>query len=232
MRIRRDVFAVADTEEVCGAALVDVLFGGRVKEYHAGEAFLVRYLARIEAGCIVTAHLDVPRPLGGRTVVVIVDDDLDAVEPVLVIRAYRRYEYGEQIVGRRFHAYLRTYADEHRTEVERCARTVGRNVVGVELHGFDACFGEEFHGGYRHLEVFARIYHALRILLHAEQPDLAVRAAECLEALEHLLSVVEAGRCHVDVHIDVFGGVEFAPLAVFVFAPYVVIGFEITESKL
>ena len=72
----------------------------------------------------------------------------------------------------------------------------------------------------------------MRFAFSSTRNSLAVRAAECLEALEYLLSVVEAGRCHVDVHIDVFGGVEFAPLAVFVFAPYVVIGFEITESKL
>ncbi len=231
MRFGRDVTAVADREEVRGAALVDMLFLFRVEVQHARIAFLVSDLGRSQARPVIASGLDVSGAERRGAVVVPVDDDPNRVESLFIVRAYGRYENDQQIFGGGLHADLRAGPEQYGPDVERCSGPVGRHEAFVGADDLPHHVGEQLDGRHGHLQVVGRRAQPFRVLVDAEDADFPVRPPECLLPLERLLSVMEGGGRHVHRHGLVGCQLRLRPCSVAEIAPYVEIRPDIAERK-
>ena len=91
---------------------------------------------------------------------------------------------------------------------------------------------ELVHRELGHHDATARTLQTLAVLVHAEDAHLAVFATESLQALESLLTVVQAGGGHVDVDGGFGANLKLAPFAVAEIATDIVIRWIITECQI
>ena len=230
LRLRRDVLAVLDAEEVAGAALLDVLMLGRIEIHHARITHLMCLFARHDAGRIVAADFHVARTARCRTVLFTVDDDLHRFDAALEISAHRRTVNDQQRILRRFHTQTGRRTEHHGSQIERGARPVGRNETLVALHYLDARIDNHLDRRNRQTQTLGRRTQTLRVLLDTEQSHLAVDAAERLETLEEFDAIVQTRSRHVHLDVLVARDLHVAPLAVDEFVADIKIGLHIIEA--
>ena len=231
LRVGSDVGVAIDAEEVGRTALVDELLAASVEIDDGAVALLVGQFARNEAGCIVATHLDTACAERCCTVEAAHNAAGSCLETILEVRTYRHHKDNELIfVGWR-NTNLRTCTEEHWTNVHGATRLVRRNEMAIELHDLQDCLLEESIGKWLHQNGVASGLKALGILVHAENTDLAILAAESLEAFEASLAIVQHSGGHMHGHFLTLANTEFTPRTILVGATYIVRSLAVTEAQ-
>ena len=162
----------------------------------------------------------------------VADDDVGVSgKTALEIRSYGSDEDEEAILRGGMYAYLCTGTDEQRTDVKCGTALVGGNPFLIETHHLLHHFTENFRGELRHQDAAAGALQAGGVLLHAEDAHLAVRTAVSLQSFESLLSIVQAGSCHVKFQILIGADFYLAPFSIAIIASHIVIRLTITERQ-
>ena len=131
---------------------------------------------------------------------------------VAAVRADRRGDHEEQEALRRPHAEERLGGDDGGPDVERRAGR-RRHPVGVGAHQRHDRLAHQRLVDRRDAEPIGAVVHPLAVPVEAEEPDLAVGAAERLEAVEHLLGVVEHRRGGIERKRPVGNDARIEPAA-------------------
>ena len=100
-----------------------------------------------------------------------------------------------------------------------------------EAHYFLYHLNEKVGGKLRHDDTTAGALQTCCVLLGAEYAYLAVRATVCFQTLEGLLTIVQAGRCHVDVDILIGRNLNLSPLSVVIVATNIVVCGHVAKGK-
>ena len=231
-RFWRDVGVAFDAEEIRSAALVDVALFFRIEIDGGVVAKRVCYGVGLQTSSVVAAHLVATRAERCCAVVLTQNAGVHCAETVIKIGADGRYIHDEFIFLRWAHAKQRTYTNYYWANVERRIFAVWWNetLVHADCH-FDS-FDEFFGWHLWHHQSVARTLQAQSVGFGTENADFAIDAARGFDAFVGLLSVVQARRGYRDVDFGRVVGAQFAPLAVFVVAAYIIIGLNIVETYL
>ena len=229
---RGGVHAVfGDAEEVAGAEFVDIFMGFGIHEQRNREAFFLGEFCGFQAGSVVAAQLDGAGAQRCRTVVIFNDHGADRFHAAFVIRT-DRHDHDEQfVIGGGSHTDLGTYADIERADVERTAGSVGRNVFNIVQHNTADQIFEEINGESRAENAFGGHIQAAGVFIRAEYADLAVFAAERLQAFECGLSVMQTGGGDGHGDIGIRQQFAFAPCTVPVGCPDMGFHRHVAESQ-
>ena len=129
------------------------------------------------------------------------------------------------------YANLCAGTNKERTDVEGSAALVCGDILLVETHHLGDHLLEKGGGNLGHHNTAAGALQACGILIHAEHTHLAVGAAVGLETFKGFLAIVQTGGCHGEVDGFFGAGFYFAPFAVAVITPHVVISSHIAELE-
>ena len=231
-RIGSYIGIILDTKEVSSTKLVDILLLLGVEVEAVCEASLVCARTRANRSSVVTTNLGVTRTVRSSAVVEALQSYGDRFEALLEVGTYGGYEHNKGVLVRLLNTHLCACTNQQGAQVERCTSAIGRNVLSVSLNSLSTHLLEEFEAGHLHTQVLARALHTLSVLLQAEEAHFAVNATESLHTLENLLTIVEAGSCHMDRKVLAVAYLNLAPRAIFPYAAGVVVGFNIAKTKL
>ncbi len=109
----------------------------------------------------------------------------------LEVGTHGRREYAELIFVGRLYADNGAAAEDERTQIERCAGSVGRHIVGV---GFDNLFDrvqKSLLRKCRDLQTLGALLKTLRVEVGTEHNNLAVHGGVCLQALKNGLRILQ-----------------------------------------
>ena len=215
MAVGRHVCSVGlYAEEVRCGELLNIFVGLRVEVELDGPAVVLRLLVGEERSRVVAADLHITHSVGRGAVPIIEDHGADGLEAALVVGADGHDHNHEGVFLRGGDADLGAGSDQERTQVERTAGAVRRNILFIGGDDLVEGLDEHLLWNWRHHAAHGGAVHTLRILVGTEDHDLAVLLAEGLHSLEALLSVVKAGGADVHCYVGVLQELRFAPLAV------------------
>ena len=131
------------------------------------------------------------------TIVVTIDNHLDRVETLFVIRTYRSYENDQHILFGWLYAHLSTRSEKHRTNVQRSTCTIRRNKTLIGLNHLLDHVNKHIQRRYRHPQIVSRRGQTFAILIRTEDADLTIHTAESLQTLKSVLTIMQCRSSHV-----------------------------------
>mmetsp|Transcript_41022 Transcript_41022/g.102645 ORF Transcript_41022/g.102645 Transcript_41022/m.102645 type:complete len:332 (+) Transcript_41022:496-1491(+) len=180
-----------DDEDVGGAHLLKVLTLLGVEVQNVVEPLRLGLGLGLEGGGVVSDGLDASRPSSCRANVLILNLELDGGHLVaLEVGPHRRHVDHKRVRGSGGEPEDGPGADDEGAEVEG-PLAVGGDPLGVGEHGSLDRLEENVGGDGRHAQPLAAVLGAGRVLLGAENDNLAVLGALGLHALEDPLPVVQ-----------------------------------------
>ena len=183
-----------------------------------------------ERSRIIAAYLELTGAKRSRSVHVPVDNKSRAMELTRIVRTYRRRNYDELEVPSRTHTQTRRCTYQQRTEIQRRTGAVRRYEIHILLQCQTDSPSEQFFRHRFHIQPFGTSCHSLGVLAPAENTDLPVHSAECFQALERLLTVLQTSSRNVQMQILVLCGVRFFPHAVVVCRAHYILRLGIMKS--
>ena len=127
------------------------------------------------------------------------------------------------------YTHLCAGTDEQRTDIQRGTTFVGGNPLLIQANHLLHHLREQLCAYLGHHDAAASALQAGGILVNAEDAHLTVGTAIGLQALECLLTVVQAGSGHMQVQILVGADLNLAPFPVAIVATYVVVSLHVAE---
>ena len=217
-------------QHVCAACFLNVGARLGVEIEVLGITAAMRLHRRAQRHSVVQARLDIARAMRCGAVV-LGDAQLDRLQAAFEVRADRRDQDAEGVLGSGGNADDLARTDHERTHVERSTRTERRHPSSVRahngLHGLDELVLREAG----HLETLGRIEHALSVHVGAEADDRAVLGGVGLQTLEDLLAIVENARALGKVQVVIGGQAAFIPFTIFPMRFKAVVGLMVAEIE-
>jgi hypothetical protein len=177
--------------------MLDVPVLHAVQPQHLREALVLGLLGRVQAGRVVGRRLGLAQPARHRPHVVVDHLDLGGRQSLRIVGADRRQDHVVEILPGRPHAEEWLAGDHRGPDVER--RTDRRrDPLAVDVDQGRPRLQDQVGIDGRDAHALGRPVEPGDVLVGTEQPDLAVPAAEPLQALEERLAVVQDGGRRIE----------------------------------
>ena len=231
MRLRNNKVArLVDEQNVGATRLFNIGAALGIEVQVLGIASCVGLDTGLDAHGVVQAGLDVAGAMRS-SAVILGDAQGNSRVAALEVRADRRDQNAELVLGGRGNANDDTRGDHERTDVQRGARAERRNPSGVRLNDFLNGLYELVLRERGHAQALGGIAHALGVQVGTEADDVAVLGSVCLQALEDLLTVMENARALGQLDGMIGGQAALFPFAVLEITDVAVIGGHVIEAQ-